>query len=108
METVWIFSLSRLRERVREKCQSRSMLSVALPNGLRIVLPDGSIGRYKRRSIKGGLRHYQAVENAARPAQLQGLFGDCFEGPVLDREAHAPLQFCDNGLRGHRKPADLA
>jgi hypothetical protein len=72
------------------------------------MLPDGSIGRYKGRSVKGGLRHDKAVENIACPVEVQGLFGDSFEGPVLDRESYSPLQFCDNRLRSRRKAADLA
>jgi hypothetical protein len=42
------------------------------------VLPDDSIGRYKGRSIKGGLRDDQAIEDVARPIQVQRLFGYCF------------------------------
>ena len=42
----------------------------ALPHCLRIMLPDGSISRYKGRSIEGGLRHDQAIENVARPIQV--------------------------------------
>ena len=72
------------------------------------MLPDGSIGRYKSRSVKGGLCHDKAVENIACPVEVQGLFGDSFEGPVLDRESYSSLQFCDNRLRSRRKAAGLA
>src|SRR6266446_7972840 len=95
------------KSRVRDD-QNKGGFARALPHRLRIVLADRSIGRYKGRSIKGGLRNDQAVENVARPVQIQGLFGDRFQGPVLDRESYAPLQFGDYSLRGRSNTADLA
>src|SRR5712691_9060040 len=63
------------KSRVRDD-QNNGALPEPLPHRLRIVLADCSIGRYKSRSIKGGLRNDEAVENVARPIQVQGLFGD--------------------------------